>query len=163
MFVSVVSLLYWNREFRCFNWTETNRRATKQFDTLVFFSESFGLFLFVSKRFCLFPLFRYRFETPKQTNFFVLGFMKQTRADLVLVEPKKIFPLPGHHGQTCLYIHQSEILLFRQKQSKLIKKIVVRSFDFPLYPFSMDEGKSPRQQEGGRRLPSPLLEPTFTN
>jgi len=27
----------------------------------------FGLFRFVSKQFCLFRLFRYRFETPKQT------------------------------------------------------------------------------------------------
>ncbi len=31
MFVSVVSLLHRNREFRCFDWTETNRRPTNQF------------------------------------------------------------------------------------------------------------------------------------
>ncbi len=28
-FVTVVSLLYRNREFRCFDWTKTNRRATE--------------------------------------------------------------------------------------------------------------------------------------
>jgi hypothetical protein len=28
-FVSVVSVLYRNREFRCFDWTETNRRPTE--------------------------------------------------------------------------------------------------------------------------------------
>jgi hypothetical protein len=31
----------------------------------------FGLFQFVSKQFCLFRLFRYRFETPKQTEIFL--------------------------------------------------------------------------------------------
>jgi hypothetical protein len=33
-----------------------------------YFSETSGLFRFVSKQFCLFRLFRYRFETPKQTE-----------------------------------------------------------------------------------------------
>jgi hypothetical protein len=31
-------------------------------------SENLGLFRFVTKQFCLFWLFRYRFETPKQTE-----------------------------------------------------------------------------------------------
>ena len=37
-----------------------------------YLSENSGLFRFVSKQFCLFRLFRYRFETPKQPkkNFF---------------------------------------------------------------------------------------------
>ncbi len=62
--VSVVSLLYRNREFRCFDWTETNRRPTKtawkRAYFVVFFgkfrvvSVCFGLFWFVSKQFCLF-------------------------------------------------------------------------------------------------------------
>ncbi len=33
-------------------------------------SENLGLFWFVTKQFCLFGLFRYRFETPKQTEIF---------------------------------------------------------------------------------------------
>ncbi len=44
-----------------------------------YFSENFGLFRFVTKQFCLFWLFRYRFETPKLTEIFVFGFTKQTR------------------------------------------------------------------------------------
>ncbi len=35
---------------------------------MIDFSEHSGLFRFVSKQFCLFRLFRYRFETPKQTE-----------------------------------------------------------------------------------------------
>jgi hypothetical protein len=33
-----------------------------------YFSENLGLFRFVTKQFCLFRLFQYRFETPKQTE-----------------------------------------------------------------------------------------------
>ncbi len=33
------------------------------------------------KQFCLFRLFRYRFETPKQTETFVIGFTKQTETN----------------------------------------------------------------------------------
>ncbi len=43
----------------------------KQFDrdsVIRYFSKKLGLFRFVSKQFCLFRLFRYRFETPKQTE-----------------------------------------------------------------------------------------------
>jgi hypothetical protein len=43
-----------------------------------YFSENLGLFRFVTKQFCLFRLFRYRFETQKQIEIFLLGFMKQT-------------------------------------------------------------------------------------
>jgi hypothetical protein len=71
-FVSVVLLLYRNREFRCFDWTETNRRPTqtvwKRVPIFGYFSENLGLFRFTAKQFCLFRLFRYRFETPKQTE-----------------------------------------------------------------------------------------------
>ncbi len=37
----------------------------------------FNLFRFVTKQFCLFRLFRYRFKTPKQTDF-LFCFTKQT-------------------------------------------------------------------------------------
>ena len=40
--------------------------------------EHLGMFRFVTKQICLFRLFRYRFEKPKQTEFFVFGFTKQT-------------------------------------------------------------------------------------
>jgi hypothetical protein len=39
----------------------------------------FGLFRFVSKQFCLFRLFRYRFETPKQTEIFCFWFHETNR------------------------------------------------------------------------------------
>ncbi len=42
----------------------------------------FGLFRFVTKQFCVFQLFRYRFETPYQTKiFFVFGYTKQTETN----------------------------------------------------------------------------------
>ncbi len=39
------------------------------------------MFRFVSKQFCLFRLFRYRFETPKQTEIFFCCFTKQTETN----------------------------------------------------------------------------------
>jgi hypothetical protein len=69
--------------FGCFGSTYTKKESfgvsiepkqtedqPKQFDRghiLVFFV-NLGLFRFVSKQLCLFQLFRYRFETPKQTE-----------------------------------------------------------------------------------------------
>jgi hypothetical protein len=54
-----------------------------------YFSENFGLFRFVTKQFCLFRLFRYRFETPKQTKKFCFWFHETNRntteTDLVSV------------------------------------------------------------------------------
>ncbi len=38
-----------------------------------------GLFRFVMKQICLFRLFRYRFETPKQTEIFCFWFHKTNR------------------------------------------------------------------------------------
>jgi hypothetical protein len=53
------------------------------------FSENLGLFRFVTKQFCLFRLFRYRFKTPKQTKIFNFWFHKTNRnkreTDLVSV------------------------------------------------------------------------------
>ncbi len=44
----------------------------KQFDRehILVFLWNFGLFRFVAEHFCLFLLFRYRYETPKQNKFF---------------------------------------------------------------------------------------------
>ncbi len=59
-FVSDVSLLYWNRKFRCFDWTETNRRPTQIVWKRVYLGNFqkiqgfFSLFRFVTKQFCLF-------------------------------------------------------------------------------------------------------------
>jgi hypothetical protein len=54
-----------------------------------YFSENSGLFRFVSKQFCLFRLFRYRFETPKQTEKNLFWFHETNRnkreTDLVSV------------------------------------------------------------------------------
>ncbi len=59
------------------------------------FSENFGLFRFVAKQFCLFRLFWYRFETPKQTEFFYFWFhetnQNKRETDLFRFEPKFIF------------------------------------------------------------------------
>ncbi len=72
MFVSVVLLLYRNREFWCFDWTKTNRRPTEtvwQFDRehiLVFFHIilcCFGLFRVVSVCLGLFRFVSVCFET----------------------------------------------------------------------------------------------------
>jgi len=48
---------------------------------MIDFSEHSGLFRFVSKQFCLFRLFQYRFKTPKQTENFFFGFTKQTETN----------------------------------------------------------------------------------
>jgi hypothetical protein len=56
---------------------------------MIDFSEHSGLFRFVPKQFCLFQLFRYRFETPKQTENFFFWFHETNRnkreTDLVSV------------------------------------------------------------------------------
>ncbi len=49
-------------------------------------SVCFGLFRFVTKQICLFQLFQYRFETPKQTEIFCFWFHETNR-----FEPKFIF------------------------------------------------------------------------
>jgi hypothetical protein len=54
-----------------------------------YFSGNLGLFRFVTKQFCLFRLFQYRFETPKQTEIFCFWFHKTNQSkhetDLVSV------------------------------------------------------------------------------
>ena len=87
--VSVVSLLYRNREFRLNrNKQKTHPNSLKE-SIFGYFSENLGLFRFVTKQFCLFRLFRYRFETPKQTEIFSFGFHETNRnkheTDLVSV------------------------------------------------------------------------------
>jgi hypothetical protein len=57
--------LNWNKQ-------ETHPNSLKE-NIFGYFSDHLGLFQFVSvvtKQFCLFRLFRYRFETPKQTEIF---------------------------------------------------------------------------------------------
>ncbi len=53
------------------------------------FSENLGLFRFVTKEFCLFRMFRFRFKTPKQTKTFCFWFHETNRnkreTDLVSV------------------------------------------------------------------------------
>ena len=44
-----------------------------------YFSENLGSFRFVAKQICLFRLFRYRFETPKQTKNFSFWFHETNR------------------------------------------------------------------------------------
>ncbi len=44
-----------------------------------YFSENLGLFRFVTKQFCLFCLFHYRFKTPKQTEIFYIYFHETNR------------------------------------------------------------------------------------
>ena len=64
-FVSVVSFLYRNREFRLNrNKQKTHLNSLKE-SIFGNFSKNLGLFRFVKKQICLFRLFRYRFETPK--------------------------------------------------------------------------------------------------
>jgi hypothetical protein len=61
----------------------------KQLKVSGYFSENVGLFRFVTKQFCLFRLFWYRFETPKQTEVFSFWFHETNRnkreTDLVSV------------------------------------------------------------------------------
>jgi hypothetical protein len=64
---------------------QKNNRNSLIEDAFLVFSENLGLFRFVSKQFCLFQFFRYRFETPKQTKIFVFGFTKQ-----IVTQPKQI-------------------------------------------------------------------------
>ncbi len=95
MALSETNHLFWL--FRFYTKTESfnvsiepkqTKDQPKQFDwkhILAFFKR---LFRFVSKQFCLFRLFRYRFESPKQTEkkkFFVFGLTKQTET-----QPKQI-------------------------------------------------------------------------
>ncbi len=77
--VSVVSLLYQNREFRLIrNIQKTHPNSLKK-SIFGYFSENVGLFRFVTKQFCLFRLFRYRFETLKQTETFCHWFHETNR------------------------------------------------------------------------------------
>ncbi len=49
------------------NKQKTNQNSLKE-SIFWYFSENLGLFWFVTKQFCMFRLFRYRFKTPKQTQ-----------------------------------------------------------------------------------------------
>jgi hypothetical protein len=78
-FVSVVLLLYRNREFRLNqNKQKTHPNSLKE-SIFGNFSENLGLFRFVTKQICLFWLFPNRFETPKQIEIFSFWFHKTNR------------------------------------------------------------------------------------
>ncbi len=55
------------------------------------------MFRFVTKQFCLFQLFRYRFETPKQTEMFFLVSRNKPETDLVSVRTEIYFCLFRRH------------------------------------------------------------------
>jgi hypothetical protein len=87
------------------------------------FSENLGLFWFVTKQFCLFWLFRYRFETPKQTETFGYWFHETNRnkreTDLVSVcfgSNRKLFlfvsrtPYSGQAAWTVHHVHNHTLL-----------------------------------------------------
>jgi hypothetical protein len=68
--------------------TEDQPEQSEREHILVFL-ENIGLFRFFTKQFCLFWLFRYMFETPKQTDFVCFWFHETkrntTETDLALV------------------------------------------------------------------------------
>jgi hypothetical protein len=71
LFHSVVSVLFPQTE--SFDISIEPKQTEDQPNSLIesifwYFSEILGLFRFVSKQFCLFQLFRYRFATSKQTE-----------------------------------------------------------------------------------------------
>ncbi len=95
--------LFWNSCFGCFasipkqrvsmfrlnrNKQKTHQNSLKE-SIFGYFSKNLGLFRFVTKQICLFRLFRYRFETPKQIEFFSFWFQEPNRnkreTDLVSV------------------------------------------------------------------------------
>ncbi len=86
MFVSVVALLYRTREFRCFDWTETNRRPTTVWSGAYFdiFSKNLGFFRFVLVCFGLFwnSLFQLFHFYTKTESFDVSIETKQTEDQL---------------------------------------------------------------------------------
>jgi hypothetical protein len=84
--VSVFSVCFETVCFGCFAslpkqrvlmfWLNRNKQTTNR-NSLIesihvfwYFSENLGLFRYVLEQFCLFQLFRYRFETPKQAEIF---------------------------------------------------------------------------------------------
>ncbi len=80
------------------------------------FFRKLRLFRFVTKQICLFRLFQYRFETPKQTEFFSFWFhetnRKKRETDLVSVQTEIYFCLfRGHpkHNYVALIHKYSRI------------------------------------------------------
>jgi hypothetical protein len=69
------------------NKQKTNPNSLKE--RILSILENLGLFRFVTKQFCLFRLFQYRFETPKQIEIFCFWFHETnrntTKTDLVSV------------------------------------------------------------------------------
>ncbi len=86
-------------------------------------SETKCLFQFVSKQFCLFRMFRCRFETPKQTTNFCFWFTqnkpKQILFRFVSVRTEIFFSFPGHPTSVC------ELFFFFFNEPVLLAGIIV--------------------------------------
>ena len=122
-FVSVVSLLYRNREFQLIrNKQKTHPNSLKE-SIFGNFSNNLGLFRFVTKQICLFRLFRYRFETPKQTETFCYWFHETNRnkreTDLVSV-------CFGSNRKLFLFVSRTPYL----RQTFLSQKSLLTSGDY---------------------------------
>jgi hypothetical protein len=82
------------------NKQKTHQNSLKE-SIFGYFSENLGLFRFVTKQICLFRLFRYGFETPKQTEIFCFWIHETNRnkreTDLVSVRTEIYFCLFRGH------------------------------------------------------------------
>ncbi len=89
------------------------------------FSDNFGLFRSVSKQFCLFRLFRYRFETPKQTKIIIFWFHETNRnkpeTDLVSV-------CFGSNRQNIFFISRTPYLSITNNEIKQNSKSKPKKF-----------------------------------
>jgi hypothetical protein len=112
-FVSVVSLFYETVSFDVL--IEPKPKPKPNQNSLIesifcYFSSNLGLFRFVWKQLCLFLLFQYRFETLKQTNFFLLLVLRnkpkhnpnRSGFDLFRFEPNFFFPFEDTLGEVHL-------------------------------------------------------------
>jgi hypothetical protein len=84
---------------------------------MINFSEHSGLFWFVWKQFCFFRLFRYGFETPKQTEIYFFGFTKQTETNA---------------KQILFQFVSVQTKFFFFLEDTLYRRLIFRSFHFAL-------------------------------
>ncbi len=81
-FVLVVSLLHWNIDFLCFDWTETNRKPTET----VWYAANFGIF---SGNLGFFQSFSVYFGLFQNRWFRLFRFYTETESFDILIEPKQ--------------------------------------------------------------------------
>jgi hypothetical protein len=126
--VSVVSLLYQNREFRLIRNTQKTPPNSLKESIFGYFSENLGLF----------RLFRYRFETPKQTETFCYWFHETNRnkreTDLVSV-------CFGSNRNFFLFVSRTPYSYFTPSQNRSssfkYKNLVIRLQVTQSQPFSI--------------------------